>query len=157
MPASKTVADPAQRLNVLRRLLSEGEISTQEELVQELRSQKFVVTQSTISRDLRRLGAIKARDASRRIVYRLPEEFESAPAPMPTNGFKGLLTAVEDNGSLIVIHTTPGSASLVARQLDQMKSEGILGTIAGDDTIFVAPVSTRKIQELVERINAEFF
>ena len=67
--SSKMVSDPVQRLNVLRRLLSEGEMSTQEELVNELRSQKFVVTQSTISRDLRRLGAIKAQDASRRIVF----------------------------------------------------------------------------------------
>jgi transcriptional regulator of arginine metabolism len=57
---------------------------------------------------------------------------------------------------LIVINTTPGSASLVARQLDQTRPEGILGTIAGDDTIFVAPVSSRKIEQTVEAISALF-
>jgi len=154
--SAKMVSDPVQRLNVLRRLLSEGEISTQEELVKELRSQKFVVTQSTISRDLRRLGAIKAQDASRRIVYRLPDDYNAAVTPIPVAGFKGLLVDVQHNGSLIVIQTTPGSASLLARQLDQKRSDGILGTIAGDDTIFVAPASTRKIQETVDAIYAEF-
>lgn len=154
--SAKMISDPVQRLNVLRRLLSEGEISTQEELVQELRSQKFVVTQSTISRDLRRLGAIKAQDASRRTVYRLPEEFENVVAPMPNGGFRGLMVDVEHNGSLIVIHTTPGSASLLASRLDQMRSEGILGTIAGDDTIFVAPANTRKIEDTMAVIRSEF-
>jgi transcriptional regulator of arginine metabolism len=154
--SSKEMNDPMQRLNLLRRLLSEGEMSTQEELVNELRSQKFVVTQSTISRDLRRLGAVKAQDASRRTVYRLPEEI-NAMAPIITNaGFKGLLVDVSHNGSLIVIHTSPGSASLVAAQLDSKKPEGILGTIAGDDTIFVAPASTKKIQETIQAIYAEF-
>jgi transcriptional regulator of arginine metabolism len=55
-----------------------------------------------------------------------------------------------------VINTTPGSASLVARQLDQTKPEGILGTIAGDDTIFVAPLSARKIEQTISAINALF-
>jgi len=144
-----------QRLNVLRGLLVEGKTSTQEELVQELRSQAFTVTQSTISRDLSRLGAVKARDTSGRIVYRLPEDVPTAPA-MPSSDFKDLLVNVQHNGSLIVISTTPGSASLVAHQLDKSKPEGILGTIAGDDTIFVAPSSTKKIDETIQAILAEF-
>ena len=142
-------------MNALRTLLTEGQISTQEELVRELRNQQFVVTQSTISRDLSRLGAVKARDASGRIVYRLPED-ASAPTAMPTSDLKGLLVNVQHNGSLIVIQTTPGSASLVAHQLDKTKPEGILGTIAGDDTIFVAPSSLKRIGETIQAIMAEF-
>lgn len=152
--SSKTATDAMQRLNALRGLLTEGKISTQEELVQELRAQQFEVTQSTISRDLSRLGAVKARDASGRIVYRLPED-QPTSAPIPTD-LKGLVTNVEHNGSLIVILTTPGSASLVAHQLDKTKPEGILGTIAGDDTIFVAPRSTKMIGETIAAILAEF-
>lgn len=144
-----------QRLNALRGLLTEGQISTQEELVQELRAQQFVVTQSTISRDLSRLGAVKARDLNGRVVYRMPEEAD-APVALPGSDLKGLLVNVQHNGSLIVIQTTPGSASLVAHQLDKTKPEGILGTIAGDDTIFVAPSSLKRIGETIQAIMAEF-
>ena len=152
---SSKASEATQRLNILRTLLEEGQISTQEELVAELRSQKFVVTQSTISRDLSRLNAIKTRDASGNIVYRLPADME-APVPLPASDLKGLLLSVEHNGSLIVIQTAPGSASLVARQLDQSRPEGVLGTIAGDDTIFVAPSSAKKINETIQTILKEF-
>jgi transcriptional regulator of arginine metabolism len=147
--------DARERLNTLRKLLAAGDLSTQEELAEELSGQKFRVTQSTISRDLRKLGAVKAQDPAGRTVYRLPDDV-SMPAMINGNSFAGLLVNIQHNGSLIVINTTPGSASLVARQLDQTKPEGILGTIAGDDTIFVAPVSPRKIEQTIEAISALF-
>ncbi len=147
--------DPRERLNTLRRLLAAGTLSTQEELVEELSEQKYRVTQSTISRDLRKLGAVKAQDPAGRTVYRLPDDI-AMPAMISGNSFAGLLVNIQHNGSLIVINTTPGSASLVARQLDQTKPEGILGTIAGDDTIFVAPVSPRKIEQTIEAISSLF-
>jgi len=147
--------DAGDRIHALRSLLSEGKISTQEELVLELRARKFTVTQSTISRDLARLGATKARDASGRVGYRLLEDPLNSPA-LPASDFKGLLVNVQHNGNLIVIQTPPGSASLVAHQLDRLRPEGILGTIAGDDTIFVAPRSTKRIQETVSAILAQF-
>ena len=145
----------SDRLHSLRKLLAEGLSSTQEELVDELSQQKFRVTQSTISRDLRKLGAVKALDPAGRTVYRLPDDV-SAPTMMSSTGMAGLLVNIKHNGSLIVINTTPGSASLVARQLDQTRPEGILGTIAGDDTIFVAPVSSRKIEQTIEAISTLF-
>ena len=151
---SKTISDPNQRLNALRKLLQEGEASTQEDLVKELKSQRFAVTQSTISRDLSRLNAVKARDATGRVVYRLPDDV-MMPAPA-VNDMKGLLLDIYNNESLIVIKTTPGSASLLARLLDQNKPEGILGTIAGDDTIFVAPRSEKKISQTIAKIRDEF-
>lgn len=149
-----TALDSRSRLQALRKLLAAGESSTQEELVSKLRDQRFDVTQSTISRDLRRLGAIKAIDGSGHTIYRLPDDPSSTPFT-PSNGFRGLMIDIEHNGAMIVIHTTPGSASLVARQLDQTKPYGILGTIAGDDTIFVAPASIKKISETVAAIAEE--
>ena len=153
--SSRTATEAMQRLNALRGLLEAGKTSTQDDLAQELRAQKFVVTQSTISRDLSRLGAVKARDASGRVVYRLPGDNAETPV-MPGSDLRGLLVNVQHNGSLIVIQTTPGSASLVAHQLDKSKPEGILGTIAGDDTIFVAPRSTKLIAETIQAILEEF-
>lgn len=152
--ASKPNTDPHSRLSLLRRLLTQGEISTQEDLVEELKRQKFNVTQSTISRDLRRLGAVKAIDPSGQTTYRLSEDFRER-APVATTGLRGLLLDISHNNSMIVIHTTPGSASLLARHLDQTKPAGILGTIAGDDTIFVAPSSSRNIGDTVKIILEE--
>jgi len=65
-----------------------------------------------------------------------------------------LITDIEHNGSMIVVHTSPGSASLVARQIDQLRgtSGGVLGTIAGDDTVFVCPRKAREIEILMKRI-----
>ncbi len=155
--SSRQLPESVQRLNTLRELLFSGAISTQEEIVEEMHRQKFTVTQSTISRDLRRLGAVKTTDSTGRTVYRMPEEV-SAPVPIAPTGFRNLIVDIEHNGSMIVIHTTPGSASLVAAQLDHTRPEGILGTIAGDDTIFVAPASAtpKKIEQTIAAIVKQF-
>lgn len=131
-----------------------GDLSTQEELVDELRNQNFEVTQSTISRDLRRLGAIKVIDPSGRTVYRLSEEGSAGPTAT-TRSLKGHLVDIDHNGSMIVIHTTVGSASMIARHLDTVKPAGVLGTLAGDDTIFIAPRSTKNIDAIVRELTEE--
>ncbi len=141
--------DSKARLTALRRLLEQGELSTQDELREELERLKFVVTQSTISRDLRRIGAVKAIDSEGQTVYRLPGE---APMPVVGNSLRDLIIDIRSNGTMIVIHTPPGSASLIARHLDQTRPAGILGTIAGDDTIFVAPASVKEINSTLQAI-----
>lgn len=149
--SSKTLPESLKRLNTLRDLLMLGEMSTQEDLVAELKRQKLTVTQSTISRDLRRLGAIKTVDGSGRTIYRLPDE-STAPVPLAASSLRHLLVDINHNGHMIVIHTSPGSASLVARQLDQSLPSDILGTLAGDDTVFVAPTQVKRIKETLELI-----
>lgn len=141
--------DAQDRLKLLTELLENGALSTQEELAQELTRQDFQVTQSTISRDLRRIGAIKAVDSSGRTVYRLTEENA---APVMSTTLEGLVLDIAHNGSMIVVNTTPGSASLVARHLDAVTEYGVLGTIAGDDTIFVAPNSVRDIEKVMQKL-----
>lgn len=142
--------DTQGRLQALRKLLVKEDASTQDELREELEKLDYEVNQSTISRDLRKLGAIKMLDTSGRTVYRLAEDV--APVRAPT-GLGTLVTDIEHNGFMIVVHTSPGSASLVARQIDQLRSaRGVLGTIAGDDTVFVCPRSPKEILALVERI-----
>jgi transcriptional regulator of arginine metabolism len=145
------ITDSRLRLSALRRLLADGEISTQEELADELRRLDFDITQSTISRDLRRVGAVKALNSEGETVYRLSYEMNAA-APILASSLKHLLLDIQHNDSMIVIHTATGSASLVARHLDQIRPEGILGTIAGDDTIFVAVASKQKIKSIIEAI-----
>jgi transcriptional regulator of arginine metabolism len=140
------------RLDALRELLEEETLSTQEELRDKVEKLGFDVTQSTISRDLRKLAAVRAIDSFGRTVYRLPQD-ESAPLIAP-GSLQDLVTEIVTNGSIIVIHTTPGSASLVARHLDHHRPGGILGTIAGDDTIFVAPKSLTQIRAAIREIEA---
>jgi transcriptional regulator of arginine metabolism len=142
-------ADSKSRLQALRRLLEKGKSNTQEELREQLEKMDFVITQSTVSRDLRRIGAIRMTDGEGRTVYGLP--LEAPPAPF-VESLADLVRSIRHNGAVIVVQTTPGSASLVARHIDSMRTDEILGTIAGDDTIFIAPQSSRKLDELVKRI-----
>jgi transcriptional regulator of arginine metabolism len=143
------------RLQALRGLLDEGTLSTQDELREKLEKLEFKVTQSTISRDLRKLGAVKAIDLDGRTVYRLGDEL-TAPVPGTASSLAALVVDIRTNGSIIVVQTTPGSASLIARHLDHHRPGGILGTLAGDDTIFVAPASLKKVNATIRDIQTSF-
>jgi transcriptional regulator of arginine metabolism len=143
------LTDSRERQKVLKKLLAGGKMSTQEELVEELSRLKFDVTQSTISRDLRRIGAVKAIHPNGATMYQLTQNFSS---PMTSSNLKSLLLDVTHNDSIIVIHTAAGSASLIAAHLDNVKPEGILGTIAGDDTVFVAAASAIPVKKVIKTI-----
>ncbi len=123
------------RIEVLRTLLAEGTLSTQDELRMKLEKQKFRVTQSTISRDLRRIGAVRAVNNEGYTVYRLPD---AAGAEAAAAAAAETVRTVQSNGSVVVIRTLPGLASMVARHIDMQRSADYLGSIAGDDTVFVA-------------------
>lgn len=141
--------DAKTRLEALKELLSQGSLSTQDELRDKLERMDFAVTQSTISRDLRKLGAVKAIDPTGRTVYRLPDEPTST---FTGNSLRDLVINIKTNGSIIAIKTTPGSASLIARHLDFILAEKLLGTLAGDDTVFVAPASLKNIRQAMQAI-----
>lgn len=146
-----------ERLSVLRQLIREGEASTQEDLCDALNKKKFDITQSTVSRDLRRIGAIRTTNADGEIIYKMPEDHQPLP-PSVMVSLDGFITDIDYNESMIVIHTTAGSASLIARHLDSQKNElGVLGTLAGDDTIFIVPVSVKKISAVIQNIKNEFY
>lgn len=141
-------SDTKSRLVALKKLLAQEKASTQEELREQLEKLDFEITQSTVSRDLRRLGAARVIDSTGRAVYRLAPEVVAA----RTDTVADMILNIKHNGSLIVVQTSPGSASLVARHIDLLRGLGVLGTIAGDDTIFVAPVATKEIDSLVRRL-----
>lgn len=149
-------SDTQKRHELLKQLLREGAASTQEELCEALGQKKFDVTQSTVSRDLRRIGAIKTTNAENEIVYKMPESSREF-LPRMSHDLNGLVVDIQSNENIIVLHTTPGSASLVATHLDSMRQNmGILGTIAGDDAIFVVPASVKKIPSIVKKIKEKF-
>ena len=130
------------RLDPIKMLLSSKEISSQEVLLRELRDEGFPVTQATLSRDLKQLKVAKAASINGEYVYVLPNEtmYHRIHTPlkavemMTVPGFK----SINFSGNIGVIHTRPGYASSIAYNIDNSDIPEIMGTIAGDDTIFIA-------------------
>ncbi|MDR0805389.1 MAG: transcriptional regulator ArgR [Enterobacteriaceae bacterium] len=138
-------------VKAFKALLKEEKLSSQSEIVQALQDEGFEnINQSKVSRMLTKFGAVRIRNAKMEMVYCLPTELG---VPTATSPLKNLVLDVDYNDAMVVIHTSPGAAQLLARLLDSMsKSEGILGTIAGDDTIFTTPVKDFSVEQLYEAI-----
>lgn len=136
-----------QLVRTFKQLLREECYSSQAEIAEALAKKGFEnINQSKVSRMLARFGAVRTRNTKMAMVYCLPVELG---VPTISSQIKSLVLDISHNGYMIVISTSPGCAPLVARMLDSLsKSEGILGTIAGDDTIFVTPTDVRNIEEL---------
>lgn len=134
----------------LKKLLLAGEATTQEKICAVLQNRGHETNQSTVSRLLRKVGAAKSKNERGEIVYRLP--LEPAP-PTISSKLSSLVIDIVANETLVIIYTSPGSAQLIARILDYHKqSLKILGTIAGDDTILVAPTSIKDIKTMIDAI-----
>ena len=108
----------------------------------------------SISRDLQKLGAVRSHFQGQ-ICYQLPEESGST-FPTPSAALNQMILEINYNASMVILHTTPGSASMVALLLDQHKPAKILGTLAGDDTVFVAASAQIKIKDTVLAIEKLF-
>lgn len=124
---------------LIRQLLAEREISSQDELVRLLDKAGHRVTQSTVSRDLTELGATKADEGTKRERYVLSDHDRPA-----DSGLDELRRALEDylegavpSGNLVVLKVRSATASAVAAALDANPPEGVVGTLAGDDTVVV--------------------
>ncbi len=142
--------DNSELLEALSEILHKGLASTQQEICQELAERGFAVNQSKMSRLLHKLAAIKIKNTQGQTCYRLPKELAPPPTQTPLNQ---LILKIAANENLIIIQTSPGSASLIARMLDYQNSESeILATLAGDDTIFVAPKSVTRIDQTFEEV-----
>lgn len=128
----------ARRLTVLARLLSERRFPSQDALARALGREGVEVTQATLSRDLRSLGAGKRPGADGRTAYELPvpavEAFDRARQQLDLKAF---VNGVDVAQNLAVVRTPPGHANGVGRAIDLLGFEGMLGSIAGDDTLLV--------------------
>ncbi|WP_372880312.1 transcriptional regulator ArgR [Psychromonas sp.] len=140
------MSQQTELIDFFKALLKKERFSSQGEIVEALLNAGFHnINQSKVSRMLSKSGAVRTRNAKREMVYCLPAELS---IPIITSPLKNLVLDIDRNDSLIVLRTSPGAAQLIARLLDSIgKAEGILGTIAGDDTIFITPTNSKKIQE----------
>ena len=131
-----------RRLEALKMLISSMELSSQEEVLKELEKEGFKLTQATLSRDLKQLKVAKAASMNGKYVYVLPNETmyrrvttpRKATEMMQRSGY----ISVNISGQLAIVKTRPGYASALAYDIDNSDSPYILGSIAGDDTIFIA-------------------
>lgn len=124
------------RLQTIRRIVSRNSLESQEDLLAALRAEGFVSTQTTLSRDLKQLRISKVRVRNGHSIYALPREgqFEVVPTLEEINQTKWRLNF---SGNLMVVHTPPGHASIVAYDIDNIRHPFFLGTVAGDDTVIV--------------------
>lgn len=129
------------RMEVLKMLISSKDLGSQEEVLKALSAEGYTITQATLSRDLKQLKVAKAASMNGKYVYVLPNETMykrvSKPATaremMQSTGFR----SINFSGNMAVIKTRPGYASSIAYNIDNSDLPQILGTIAGDDTIFI--------------------
>lgn len=142
-------------IQAFKELLKQEQFGSQGEIVDALKAQGFDnISQSKVSRMLSKYGAVRTRNARLDMVYCLPAELGVPTAQSP---LKQLVLDIEHNNVMIIIRTSPGAAQLIARLLDSLgKSDGVLGTIAGDDTIFIAPTDVTKIDQTIAKLEVLF-
>ena len=116
-----------KRQEAIRRVIRDGSIKTQRDLVDSLNEAGFPCTQATVSRDIADLGLAKSEDGS----YILEEDLKLRQMT------SGMVLSVERADNLVVVRTTTGTAMGVAAALDSASLPGVMGTIAGDDTILI--------------------
>lgn len=141
-----------KRQNEIIQLISNHDIKTQEELASELRTLGYKVTQATVSRDIRELRLIKTAAKDGGFKYAKPEKHEIAVSERLTRILRDSLVSVDASGNIIVVKTLSGSANVAAEALDNLGWNGILGTIAGDNTIFLVVGDETDTAEITDRI-----
>lgn len=138
-------------IQVFKKLLKEQCYGSQGQLAEALAEQDFEnISQAKISRLLAKLGAVKTRNTNNQIVYILPDELA---IPRSKHAIESVVLGVKHNGMQIILKTGIGGAPLISRMLDSLgEPVGILGTLAGDDTIFIAPTDINRIDEITQSV-----
>ena len=145
------------RLEALRLIISSQQLGSQDELLGALQKEGFKLTQATLSRDLKQLKVAKAASMSGNYVYVLPNEtmYKRVSSPnsiremMKVPGF----VSINFSGNIGIIKTRPGYASSIAWNIDNSDVPEILGTIAGDDTIFIVIKEGIKQQDVIDSLS----
>jgi len=127
-----------ERQGAILRLVNERKLATQSELAEALRDEGIDAVQATVSRDIAQLGLVKVRDDDGRLVYALPGAADLDRLSELSSALRRSVLNLVPTGNLLVVQTPPGHANALARALDAAALGDVAGTLAGDDTIFVA-------------------
>jgi len=145
------------RLEALRLIISSQELGSQDELLAALKKEGFQLTQATLSRDLKQLKVAKAASMNGNYMYVLPNETMYKRVNTP-NSIREMMKApgflsINFSENMGVIKTRPGYASSIAWNIDNSNIPYILGTIAGDDTIFIVIKEGISYQEVIDALS----
>ena len=145
------------RMEALKMLISSQELSSQEEVLQALAKEGYQLTQATLSRDLKQLKVAKAASMNGKYVYVLPNETMYKRVSNPLSPREMLMSpgfqSINFSGNMVVIKTRPGYASSIAYNIDNSDIPEILGTIAGDDTIFLVKQEEASEREILRALS----
>ena len=133
----------------LHLLLSQGVTGNQSQLVKALKERRIHTTQSSVSRALKKINAVKGQDGSGSTVWALARTDIK-----DTGFFDSLVQSISDNTYMIVIRTRPGTANTVAKFIDDHNFDSVMGSVAGDDTIIIVPGDVSRISETILEIAA---
>ena len=134
------------------KLIKEHDISTQEELTAKVKAAGFEATQATCSRDIKELGIIKITMPDKTTKYAVLDRTGDVAPGRLLAVFANSLISVQSAMNMLVIKTLPGMAQAAASALDSMHLEDVVGTIAGDDTVFACATGPNEAQALVVTI-----
>jgi transcriptional regulator of arginine metabolism len=145
-----------QRQHRIAKLLEDQAVTSQAQLVDLLAADGVVATQATVSRDLEDMGAVKVRMAGGDTVYAIPElpKDQIAPEDHLRRVMGEWVVEVAQSQNLVVLRTPPGSAHVVASALDRTGVDGVLGTVAGDDTLIVVAAERVGGAKVAKRLSA---
>ena len=141
-----------ERQEMIRRIISDQPIETQEELARRLLALGYRVTQATVSRDIREMRLVKVRGEGGGYHYAVPKRPETAISGRMIRILTDTLVSVDHAGTMIVAKTLSGSANVAGEVLDTVEWPEILGTIAGDNTIMILVRTEADAAEIAKRI-----
>jgi len=140
-----------QRHITIRELISEQEIETQDELVENLKSLGFVVTQATVSRDIKELNLVKVLAKHGKYIYSLPADQRFNPLEKLKRLIMDVFVKIDHTSHFIVLKTLPGNAQAVCVLIDNLDWSEIMGTIGGDDTCLIICRTEPEAEEIKNR------
>ncbi len=141
------------RQEAIKQIIRTQNIETQSDLAEALKKAGFNVTQATVSRDIKDMFLIKIPDEEGHYKYSFPSEQNQMITPDHLEDMlRNYTLTVTASENLIVLHTPPGTAQAVAYALDHLNWKEVLGTIAGDDTIFLVIDQREHVEEVKQKI-----
>ena len=135
-------------------IISEKEIETQEELCAELNARNYVVTQATISRDIRDLHLFKVAGVEKKYRYSYINEDESEVSPKMKSLFRDCVVGINYAQNLVVIKTLTGNGANAGTVVDKLNYQEVIGSVAGDDTLLVVCKDNNAAVSVVDKIKA---
>lgn len=144
-----------KRKEKILEIISKTEVNTQEELISVLQAQGLTVTQATVSRDIKELGLVKISGKVKKYRYARPEETRSDVSGH-IERLRSVVLSCEAAQNIVVVKTLAGNGNSIAVVIDNLKVDGIIGTIAGDDTVFMVVADNAKALQVKDEFTKTF-